>query len=77
MNLSCRAILKRIGSNIRGGILMKQDNERDPNKNETLSEKIKKRTIDQNGIHEELSREFATLGDRKKAMIDFYRSTEK
>ncbi|WP_438297742.1 hypothetical protein [Sporosarcina sp. FA15] len=56
---------------------MKQDNERDANKNETLSEKIKKRTIEQNGIHEELSREFATLGDRKKAMFDFYRSTEK
>ena len=40
-------------------------------------QKIKTRTINQNGIHEELSREFATLGDRKKAMIDFYRSTKK
>ncbi|WP_186673236.1 hypothetical protein [Sporosarcina sp. BP05] len=56
---------------------MKKDNERDANKNKPLSEKIKTRTINQNGIHEELSREFATLGDRKKAMIDFYRSTKK
>jgi hypothetical protein len=56
---------------------MKKDNEQDTNRNNTLSEQIKARTINQNGIHEELSREFATLGERKKAMIDFYRSTEK
>ncbi len=56
---------------------MKKDNERDANKTNTLSEKIKTRTINQNSIHEELSRELATLGDRKKAMIDFYRSTKK
>ncbi len=46
---------------------MKKDNEQDANKNNTLSEKIKTRTINQNGIHEELSREFATLGDTKKS----------
>ena len=56
---------------------MEEDNKKESKQNEALSEKIKTGKIDQNGIHEELSREFATLGDRKKAMIDLYRSTEK
>ena len=46
-------------------------------KNKSLSEKIRTKTINQSGIHEELSRDFATLGERKNAMIDLYRSTKK
>jgi hypothetical protein len=62
---------------VKGGIKVDRDAVKDSNSDDTLTQKIKKGTIDQNGIHEELSREFATLGDRKQAMIDLYRSTEK
>jgi hypothetical protein len=56
---------------------MARDERNESSNGDTLSEKIRTGKINQNGIHEELSREFATLGDRKKAMIDLYRSTKK
>jgi hypothetical protein len=56
---------------------MQIDDKQTARKDISLSEKIRTGMIDQNGIHEELSREFATLGERKKAMIDLYRSTKK
>jgi len=61
----------------KGGIVMKKDDSNKLNKGKTLSEKIRTGTINENGIHEELSLDFATLGDRKKAMVDLYRSTKK
>lgn len=56
---------------------MRNDEEKKSEKNKSLSEKIRTKTINQSGIHEELSRDFATLGERKKAMIDLYLSTKK
>ncbi|NYF26333.1 hypothetical protein [Sporosarcina sp. JAI121] len=56
---------------------MVNDDMQGSRKDVSLSEKIRTGMINQNDIHEELSSEFATLGERKKAMIDLYRSTKK
>ncbi|MER2089807.1 MAG: hypothetical protein ABS920_08720 [Sporosarcina sp.] len=56
---------------------MKKDDRQSSRKEVSLSEKIRTGMINQNDIHEELSSEFATLGERKKAMIDLYHSTKK